>query len=344
MKLNRCANKSRGLLGALAAGLLLISSTFALPASAATWRNGTVSFKNNAGIVDMGSAMDYGKAYGLKVDNVQFLGDPIALKALISGDVDSYEGNPAAPLTAVAHGADLHTVGCYFPRLSYILYGLKSLKSPADVRGKVIAISNPGSLPAMVTQLILEKYGVPMKDVRQVMVGNDADRVRAVLSGQVAVGAAGAGFIPLVEKQGGHALADIYDVAPLYPRFCLYVTGKTLRSAEKRDQLVKFLAVKMQGVRYALAHRDATIALTEKLIGADHSAGAAFSFDHNVKLNTVDWRIGPHVDRLNWLNEQLVKFGRIEKPVDISKFLVRQPVEDAMKLYLKTVPQEPSAK
>ena len=57
-------------------------------------------------------------------------------------------------------------------------------------------------------------------------------------------------------------LAPGRDVLPNYVRLCLTVTGKTL--AQRRDETTRFLAAEIEALRYAVAHRDDTIALTRR--------------------------------------------------------------------------------
>src|SRR5215510_8161416 len=91
------------------AGLVLV------PANAEElklWRHGIVEAKSDAGIVFMGSKGGFAEKQGLKIEIKQFKGDTLALKALLAGELDSYEGNPGSPMVAASRGADIKLVGC----------------------------------------------------------------------------------------------------------------------------------------------------------------------------------------------------------------------------------------
>lgn len=77
------------------------------------WRHGIVEAKSDAGIVFMGSKGGFAEKQGLKIEIKQFKGDTLALKALLAGELDSYEGNPGSPMVAASRGADIKLVGCY---------------------------------------------------------------------------------------------------------------------------------------------------------------------------------------------------------------------------------------
>ncbi|MGB8429809.1 MAG: hypothetical protein WCE72_08310, partial [Pseudolabrys sp.] len=95
----RAKKNGRQRILALAAlmGLLVV------PASAQElklWRHGIVEAKSDAGIVFMGSRGGFAEKQGLKIEIQQFKGDTLALKSLLAGELDSYEGNPGSPMIA----------------------------------------------------------------------------------------------------------------------------------------------------------------------------------------------------------------------------------------------------
>src|SRR5579862_505549 len=108
------------------------------------WRHGIVEAKSDAGIVFMASKGGFAEKRGLNIEIKQFEGDTLALKALLAGELDSYEGNPGSPILAASRGADIKLIGCYWPGLTYAIYSKTSINSIADLKGKTLAISAPG--------------------------------------------------------------------------------------------------------------------------------------------------------------------------------------------------------
>ena len=97
------------------------SATLAVAASAAagaaaqdfkTWRHGIIEAKSDAGILYMASKREFAGKLGVKLDFVQLKTDVIALKALLAGELDSYEGGAGGAMAAGARGADVKIVGC----------------------------------------------------------------------------------------------------------------------------------------------------------------------------------------------------------------------------------------
>src|SRR3954452_5458907 len=78
----------------------------AVPASAQhVWRHGLIKAKAEAGIFLMVTTRDFAKKQGLDLKSSEFKDHQIALKALIAGEVDSFEGSPQGAFTANAKGA-----------------------------------------------------------------------------------------------------------------------------------------------------------------------------------------------------------------------------------------------
>jgi NitT/TauT family transport system substrate-binding protein len=295
------------------------------------WRLGIVAAKGDAGFVMMPNRKDFAGKFGLRIETTQMKGDSILLKALLSGDLDAYEGSPGGPIIAASRGADIKLVGCYWPVLTYGLYAKSSIASIADTKGKIFGISGPGSLPDLVARAILEKNNISPSDVKFVIMGSDNDRLRALTVGIVDVAAASTEFVPMTKGKDIKLLVNAGKEIPKYLRFCIYMTSKTL--AAHPAEAAAFLASKMEGERYALSHRDEVIALAKKVTGQKpDDPRAAYIFDEVTKLHAIDPALPIPMDKLEWMQNLLVKTGNLKKPIDLTKFVDGGPREQALKL------------
>src|SRR5262249_38734835 len=157
---------------ALAAALAAAMATSAAAQQLKTWRHGIVQAKSDSGFVFMAANGGFAEKYGLKIEMVQFTGDALALKALLAGELDSYEGSPGGPMLAASQGADLRLLGCYWPTLTYGIYARQSIATAHDLRGKSMAISAPGALPDLLARAVLEQNGIPGSEVRFAVMGS----------------------------------------------------------------------------------------------------------------------------------------------------------------------------
>jgi NitT/TauT family transport system substrate-binding protein len=293
------------------------------PASAdemKVWRHGIVEAKSDAGIVFMGSKGGFAEKQGLNIEIMQFKGDTLALKALLAGELDSYEGNPGSPMVAVSRGADIKLVGCYWPGLTYAIYSKASINSIAELKDKTFAISAPGALPDLVARAVLAQNNLSAADVKFTIMGSDADRFKALTAGIVDAAAASSGFAPAAEKAGVKMLVHAIEAVPNYVRFCIYSSEKTL--ATRRDDAARFLAAEMAGFRHALANRDQTIALTREITHAKPDDPlSAFTYDEVKRFSAVDPEMPIPMNKLAWLRDLLVTTGNLTKPIDLDRFV-----------------------
>jgi NitT/TauT family transport system substrate-binding protein len=133
--------------------------------------------------------LGYFKAEGLEVEISDFAGGSRALQAVVGGSADVVSG-------AYEHTINLQSKGQKFQafvlqgRAPAISMGISSKTMPnyktlADLKGKKIGISAPGSSTNMVANLILSRAGLKAADVSFIGVGTAAGALSAFRSGQI---------------------------------------------------------------------------------------------------------------------------------------------------------------
>lgn len=133
--------------------------------------------------------LGYFWAEGLDVEISEFAGGTRALQAVQSGTADVVSG-------AYEHTIQLQSKSQFFQ--SFVLQGrapgiamavsaktMPQFKSIADLRGKKIGVTAPGSSTNMLANLVLQRAGIKAEDVSFVGVGTVAAAVSAVRLGQV---------------------------------------------------------------------------------------------------------------------------------------------------------------
>src|SRR5450631_1163171 len=305
---------------------------FTVPVSAQdrVWKHGLLNAKSDAGIFMMVSTRDFAAKQGLKIEISQFKDDQIALKSLIAGELDSFEGGPQGVFAADAKGADVKLLGCHWVVVPHGIYAKENIAKVADLKGKSIAVSAPNSMPDMLARSALEQYGVSDKDVKLAAIGSDHDRYQALIGGVVDAAVVSNEYQPVAPKDV-HLLVAGRDAVPNFLRVCLISTAKKL--AERGDDAVRFLAAEMNALRFALSHRDETVALTRELIHAKpDDLRPAFVYDDAVKHKAVDPTLPLPAEKILWIQEQMVKAGKLSKPLEVSVVTAPEYRERALKL------------
>ncbi len=295
------------------------------------WRHGIIEAKSDAGILYMASKRDVAGKLGLKLDFVQLKNDTIALKALLAGELDSYEGGAGGAIAAATRGADVKIVGCNWLAAPHGVYVRPRIASMADLKGKSVAVSTPGSFPEIFARAAFEKAGIPPGQVRFAALGSDTDRYKALIAGVVDAAIISNEYVPITGKDGIRDLMPAAEVMPDFLRTCIEMTGKTL--ADRRQNAVRFMAAEIEGLRFAMSHRDETIRVAHDMTGAKpDDPRPAFVFDAAAQAKVIGADLPLPVEKLDFMQRQLVSSGTLTRPGDMEKMIDRSAREEALKL------------
>jgi NitT/TauT family transport system substrate-binding protein len=166
--------------------------------------------------------------------------------------------------------------------------------------------------------------------VKLAAIGSDHDRYQALIGGIVDAAVVSNEYQPVAPKDV-HLLVAGRDAVPNFLRVCLISTAKKL--AERGDDAVRFLAAEMNALRFALSHRDETVALTRELIHTKpDDPRPAFVYDDAVEHKAVDPTLPLPADKILWIQEQMVSAGKLAKPLDMKTVTAPEYREKALKL------------
>jgi NitT/TauT family transport system substrate-binding protein len=133
--------------------------------------------------------LGYFKSEGLDVEISDFAGGAKALQALMGNSADVVAGAYEHTINMQARNQIIQEF-VLMGRAPQIALGVSTKTLPhykglADLRGKKIGVSAPGSSTNMVASLVLSRAGIKPNDVSYVGVGTGAAALTAVRSGQI---------------------------------------------------------------------------------------------------------------------------------------------------------------
>jgi len=96
------------------------------------------------------------KKHGIDMQFVLMPRNPLAVAALLAGEIDAAIIGPGHLINAGLSGADLIGIANFHLKLDYRLNARPEIKKPEDLRGKRVAISGPGSTSHLVALLALQ--------------------------------------------------------------------------------------------------------------------------------------------------------------------------------------------
>jgi NitT/TauT family transport system substrate-binding protein len=297
------------------------------------WKHGVIEPKGDAGFMLMLGQRDFASKRGLKIEIVPLKNGATAHKALLSGELDSIESSPGATILAGARGADIKIVGCDWPGVPHGLMVKSTISKVEDLKGKTIAVAAPGSLPNLLINAILEQHKIPASEVHFANLGGDLDRFKAVVAGVADAGIVAAEFMAVAPKDVTMLVAG-NQALPNYVRLCLTLTGKTI--SERRADAVNFVAAQMEALKFAVTHRAETIKLTEDSIHAKpDDPRPAYAYDDTLKQNAIDPDVTLPLDKLSWMQNELVKAGNLKAPIDLANIVDASIRGEAIKRAVK---------
>jgi len=134
-------------------------------------------------------SLGYFKAEGLDVTIVDFAGGSRALQAVIGGSADVVSGAFEHTLNMQAKGQKLRAFALQ-GRAPQIVLGINpktmaDYKTVADLKGKKIGVTAPGSSTNVMANFVLAKAGLKPSDVSIIGVGAGNGAVAAMRSGQI---------------------------------------------------------------------------------------------------------------------------------------------------------------
>jgi len=159
-------------------------------------------------------AMDHGffRRYGLDLTFVQVRSGPVGMAALAGGDTQLHEGSvTGAVLGSAAEGIDLVFVAGMINKLIGNIMASPKIKTPSDLKGKVIAVTSMSGGSWMFTTLALEYWGLDAKrdGINFRVLGDEAVRSQALLNDTVAATHLGYTFAAPLKSKGFTNLGDL---------------------------------------------------------------------------------------------------------------------------------------
>lgn len=150
---------------------------------------------------------------GLDVEIAEFSGGTKALEALVGGSADLVSGAYEHLVLLARKGVTLKAIALQDTSFGLVIAVQKakasSYRSPADLKGKLVGVTSPGSASSNGLRLLLGTAGLKESDVSTVGVGAGAAAVAAMTAGRLDAIANFDPVISLLERMGAvHPLVD----------------------------------------------------------------------------------------------------------------------------------------
>jgi NitT/TauT family transport system substrate-binding protein len=210
-------------------------------------------------VVDVGIAKGFFTKHGLTVDATALGGDAKVQQALAAGSIDFGLGSGPA-MAFAAKGAPVIAVAAFAgaPRSIAVVVAADSpIKSSEDLKGKLLAISTPGSLTEWLTKRLSTHEGWGPDGVKTVAVGSGSAMVAALRSNQVDgfMGSTDLG-LALEADHAGRILVGMERFAPDFIDHVVFARKDFVR--DHPEDVRHFLAGFFEAVHFMINNRKET--------------------------------------------------------------------------------------
>ena len=247
---------------ALFVSFILSVLFFCPPATAQEKKNIRIVFVslswNNQLPIRVAIAKGFFKDQGLTLEPIFVRGGPIAITALISGNVDfASVGGAQAPIRSNARGLDLHIIASLSNYTNYTLLGSKDAKNIEDLRGKIIGVTGAGAFSDFAIRIYLKRNNLdPDKDATLRAIGPTALRAIALEKGLIAAAPFSAeDMIRLLDK--GFPMIVNLNEALRIPQSVFVTRGEILQKYPETTK--RFLKAVILGMQFAKHNKQEAI-------------------------------------------------------------------------------------
>ncbi|HLG72788.1 MAG TPA: ABC transporter substrate-binding protein [Chloroflexota bacterium] len=265
---------------------------------------------------------------GLDVDVRLIAGGATSMAAVVSGETPFSHLGGSEALSSAVGGADIEVLAITSPTASFVLEVANDIKTPADLKGKRLGISNFGGSSDIALHVALKELGLdPDKDVNITPAGSTANRFAALQAGQLQ----GAMELPQdavrLEQNGFHKLYD--EAATHRPATGQGIVAQRAYVNAHRDVAQKYVDSIIQAGVYAKNHRDETISTIMQYTKTDDRAAVANAYDFYMQ-NTYTPTPFPKPEL--WADVQWVLGQKNEKikDFDLNKLVDQSFVQSAV--------------
>jgi NitT/TauT family transport system substrate-binding protein len=200
--------------------------------------------------------------------SLNYLAATTAIQAIVGGTEEiGLVGNQG--IDVALEGADTVYIASTAPRFIFHLYGDPSIKSVADLKGKVVAVTQPASSTDYASRMLLRRFGlVPDQDVKILYAGSSPAVLTTLKSGNAAAGLMSA---PITFQAQELGLKHILNVTQLNIPF-IFVAVVTTRKVvqQKPDAVSRYLRGYTEAISIIRRDKETAMKVMAKFMKTDN--------------------------------------------------------------------------
>jgi ABC-type nitrate/sulfonate/bicarbonate transport system substrate-binding protein len=245
------------------------------------------SISVNTSVIPVGTQYGLFAKYGVDLEPIYMGGGMNSLAAVTSNSVQFLSAGSTATISAHLGGVDITMLTVQSNKLEYSILSAPEIKSPQELKGKIVTGTRPGASADSALRLMLRKWGLePGKDVIFISVGDSQQgRLNALQRGSVVATALTPPFSGIARQLGFRELIDMRKTDIEYAGSAIagmvgYIKG--------HPQLVEnFLKGYVESLHFFRTQKEKTIAGIMKFMKMSDRSRAEEGYEYYLDLMPV---------------------------------------------------------
>lgn len=265
--------------------------------------------------------------------NVQLAGfdDGVkSLKGVAGGSVDMGATSSDDVIAAASQGGGFRAVWSYSTPVDTIMLGGPSIKTPADLKGKTIAITDPGGFADSQARAVLAKANIPASSVKFQSFPSRSAFVPALTTNKVdaAVFHVDDGLTAQKKAANLNVVSKVWEDAPKW--WYGAVTVRTDYAQKNKDALERFIQAMIEADRWMYTHKAEVVQIGVKYSKEDQDI-VDKSFDFLAAAHEWTVNDGLRQDMVEYTIDQEFQNKQIDKKPAWTDVVDKTYVNDVLK-------------
>jgi len=246
------------------------------------------------------------KKYGVDMQFILMPRNPLAIAALLAGEIDAAIIGPGHLINAGLSGAEVVGIANFNQKLDFRLNTRPEIKKPEDLRGKRIAVSGPGSTSHLVSMLALQGLSIdPAKITFLTIPGTEMNRRLALESGSIDATTLRGAMGELYANKGYTLLYNLKSAGVTLPQNMLVTTRRT--AATKPQVIEGYLKATIEAI--AMINDPVNRELVSRLLAANLRLSNPADVEESYQAVIGNYERAPHttIDGMKRLQKLLIQ-------------------------------------
>jgi NitT/TauT family transport system substrate-binding protein len=272
--------------------LMIMAFLLALPCAGSAQQREKIrvalgSISVNSSVIPIGAQHGLFAKYGVDVEPIYFGGGMNSIAAVTSNSVQFLAAGSTATISARLGGADLTMLSVQSSKLDYSVMVNPEIKSPQDLKGKIVTGTRPGASADTALRLYIRKYGLePDKDVVFISVGESQQgRYNALARGMVVATVLPPPYSTIAKQNVFRELADLRKVDIEYSGTSVAGTGSYIKSHQ--PAIENFFKGYIESLYFYRSQKEKTIQGIMKYLRLNDRARAEEGYEYYLDMMPV---------------------------------------------------------